>query len=231
MSNKKERLEKKQEAARKRRMQTMMISTIVIVLVAAIAFLVFSQEDAADAPAFTFAADNQQFKGEENAPVTVVKFGDFKCPHCKTVYDSVLPQLQEEYIDKGKVKFQFMNLPVVSEDSNTAAQAGEAIYAENPDAFWKYYDYLYSNQGDPHEIWATKEYILDVINKEKLDVDANKVAEALDEKTYVKEVNLDKQEATKAGLKSVPALFVNGKLVEDPYDFDSLRTMIEAELK
>ncbi len=64
-----------------------------------------------------FAYSTQQALGKEDAPVKVVEFGDFKCPACRTWDATVFPRLKEDYINKGKVQFYFINFPFIGKDS------------------------------------------------------------------------------------------------------------------
>ena len=93
-----------------------------------------------------FAYSTQQSLGKDDAPVKVVEFGDFKCPACRTWDVTVLPRLKEEYIDKGKVQLYFINFPFIGKDSDLGAAAGEAIYKQDKDSFWIFYDEIYQNQ-------------------------------------------------------------------------------------
>lgn len=45
--------------------------------------------------------------GDKDAPVTVVEYASFTCPHCATFHNNVLPQVEKNYIDTGKVRFIF----------------------------------------------------------------------------------------------------------------------------
>ncbi|MEO1421531.1 MAG: DsbA family protein [Pseudomonadota bacterium] len=45
--------------------------------------------------------------GDENAPVTIIEYASFTCPHCATFHEAVYPQIRENYVDTGKVKFVF----------------------------------------------------------------------------------------------------------------------------
>lgn len=45
--------------------------------------------------------------GQSDAPVEVIEYGSFTCPHCAAFEDEVFPQIKENYIDTGKVKFTF----------------------------------------------------------------------------------------------------------------------------
>ncbi len=43
--------------------------------------------------------------GDENAPITIVEYASFTCPHCARFHHEVFPQIKKNYIDTGKVKF------------------------------------------------------------------------------------------------------------------------------
>ena len=57
-------------------------------------------------------ADDDAFKGDANAPVTIVEFSDFECPFCGRFYSQTLGQIESEYIDTGKVKFVYRDYPL-----------------------------------------------------------------------------------------------------------------------
>jgi len=56
---------------------------------------------------FQVSLEDDPFKGDANAPVTVVEFSDFQCPFCSRFYTQTLPALQENYIDTGKIKLVY----------------------------------------------------------------------------------------------------------------------------
>src|SRR2546422_9414470 len=53
-------------------------------------------------------------KGRADAPVTVYEMSDFQCPYCREVAMSTMPVLEREYIEPGKVRFVYINLPLSS---------------------------------------------------------------------------------------------------------------------
>ena len=63
---------------------------------------------AADLPAVTSA---DRVLGRADAPVTVVEYASFTCPHCAHWHLDVLPAFKAKYIDTGKVKLVFRDLP------------------------------------------------------------------------------------------------------------------------
>jgi protein-disulfide isomerase len=45
--------------------------------------------------------------GDENAPIELIEYASYTCPHCATFHTTVFKQLKENYIDTGKVKFVY----------------------------------------------------------------------------------------------------------------------------
>ncbi|MGG7646208.1 DsbA family protein [Rhodovulum sp. YNF3179] len=45
--------------------------------------------------------------GDPEAPVEVIEYASFTCPHCATFHETVFPQIEENYVDTGKVHFVY----------------------------------------------------------------------------------------------------------------------------
>ncbi len=70
----------------------------------------FALPGAASAQSSGEAADVEiieMVKGAEDAPVEIIEYASFTCPHCATFHENVLPRLTEDYIDTGKVRFVY----------------------------------------------------------------------------------------------------------------------------
>ncbi|MBV0913645.1 DsbA family protein [Anianabacter salinae] len=74
-------------------------------------FTPISAANAQDIPAELAAIDTssvEQFtKGAEDAPVTLIEYASFTCPHCANFHNGALKQIEENYIDTGKVKLEY----------------------------------------------------------------------------------------------------------------------------
>jgi len=177
-----------------------------------------------------FDYDNQPMIGKKDAPVKVVEFGDYKCPACKMWKGSVYPILDAEYIKTGKIQFYFINYQFLGPDSILAGIAGEAIYKQSEEAFWKYYTLIYEKQGPESEIWANQNFLLNLVKKELPEIDYKQFEKDLKEKKYLNDVLQDREIAAKYGVNSTPSIFVNGKKVES-IDYPGLKQIIDGELK
>jgi protein-disulfide isomerase len=230
---------------KKKDLQGLVFATLLIVLLGIGIFAIYNQlksapQEAASPEQSSGQAAGKDFAdvyaghptlGNKNAAVKVLEFADFKCPYCKMFHDQIFPQLKKEYIDTGKVQFVFANFQFIGKDSVTAGMAGESIYRQNPEAFWKFYDAIYTNQGSEDKVWATPEFLVDLVKKHVPGVDANKLAQELKANTWEKEVMKDNGLARSHGIKAVPAIFVNGKKVENPLDYNQLKQAIEEAMK
>lgn len=73
--------------------------------------------------------------GSPDAPVTIYEFSSLGCSHCADFHLEVLPQLQKDYIDSGKVKLVFADFPIDAK-SMKAAMLAHCMPAD------KYFDFL-----------------------------------------------------------------------------------------
>src|SRR3954454_24409449 len=72
--------------------------------------------------------------GRDDAPVTVVEYGDLQCPYCAAWSRQALPALIRDYVRPGKVRLVFDGPPFLGSDSQTALRA--AIVAGAQGHFW-----------------------------------------------------------------------------------------------
>ncbi len=86
-------------------------------------------------------------KGDPNAPITIVEFSDYECPFCQRHFKTTYPQLLSEYIDTGKVKLVFRDLPLPFHDpvATQAAVAANCAREQGGDeAYFKYHGEYFS---------------------------------------------------------------------------------------
>jgi protein-disulfide isomerase len=85
--------------------------------------------------------------GRANAPVTIVEFSEFECPACQRFSVGFLPRLKKEFIDTGKVRFVFLDLPIEKAHPQSRKAAEAAQCAAEQGKFWEMHDLLYAQKG------------------------------------------------------------------------------------
>ena len=94
--------------------------------------------------------------GSESAPVTIVEFGDYQCEACYLWFHTTRSTLIDNYIETGKAKLIFVDLPFLGRDSPKAAHA--SYCAEDQEKYWEYHTILYTFQdGPPDSGWADRD--------------------------------------------------------------------------
>ena len=85
-------------------------------------------------------------QGSEHAPVTLVEYGDFECPHCGRAHP-VVQQLQRELGDTLRFVFRHFPLREAHPHAEHAAEAAESAAARGgEEAFWEMHDLMFENQ-------------------------------------------------------------------------------------
>ena len=80
-------------------------------------------------------------KGEEGAPVVMVEYSDYQCPYCVKYINESFPQIEKDYIDTGKVRYLFRDLPLPFH-ANASAAALAARCAGDQGQYWEMHDIL-----------------------------------------------------------------------------------------
>jgi len=145
-------------------------------------------------------SDRDHIAGPDDAPVTLVEYGDYECPYCGMAHP-VVKRAQKEL---GKqLRFVFRNFPLseAHPHAQIAAQAAEAAGAQGK--FWEMHDMIFEHQ-DALEVKDLLGYTT------SLGLDAKQIARDLEAGTYVKRVRDDFRSGVKSGVNGTPTFFVNG---------------------
>ena len=143
--------------------------------------------------------------GSESAPVTIVEFGDYQCEACYYWFHNTRSALIDNYIETGKAKLVFVDLPFLGRDSSTAAQA--SYCAEDQGKYWKYHTMLYTFQdGPPDSGWADRDRLNSFAFS--LDMNVDEFNECMDSSKYLQRVKANENEAVKNDARSTPTFII-----------------------
>lgn len=219
-------LQQMEQVQQRKKMRRLIWGTGIVIVALIIAALIFTPRQQT-----TFKYDQIPTLGKTDAPIKIVEFGDYKCPVCKDFSQQIETKLKKDYVDKGTVSFSFMNFTIISEDSMTAALAAQAVYHQNKDAFWNYYDAIYTNQGAETVAWATPDYLVELAKRENLPLDYDLLKKDIVNGTYESEVDAHNVKARQLNLTSTPSVFINGVPFKDIFNYDALKKAIEQAQK
>ncbi|ADH85161.1 thioredoxin domain-containing protein [Desulfurivibrio alkaliphilus] len=158
------------------------------------------------------------FLGRADAPVEIVEFSDFQCPHCARV-KPLIEQIMLQFPDQVKVVFKHFPLSF-HEYAKPAALATMA--AQNQGKFWEFHDKLFAAQSEisPQRIRAIAR---------ELELDMERFNRDLQSRELHSRLEQDIQDGQQAGVRGTPTIFVNGMLLEQRSP-ENLRQMVEEAL-
>lgn len=143
-------------------------------------------------------------RGPQDAPVTLVEYGDFECPYCGVAYPAIRA-LETRYPEQLRVVFRSFPL---EQHPHAQAAAEAAEFAADGGKFWEMHDVLYEHQralDERHLLGYARD----------LGLDAHALATALRERTYAAIVAEQKEGGEESGIPGTPAFFLNGILFEE----------------
>jgi protein-disulfide isomerase len=150
--------------------------------------------------------------GPENAPVTLIEYGDFECPYCGQAH----PVLQDILEDMGaQIRFVFRHFPLIQIHPNAEKAALAAEAAGEQGRFWEMHDVLYENQTA-----LTDEDLLQYAQDVGLDLAA--FDEAVGSPRHLTRIRQDFMSGVRSGVNGTPTFFINGKRHNGSYEYPVL---------
>jgi protein-disulfide isomerase len=142
--------------------------------------------------------------GSENAPVTIIEFGDYQCEACYYWFHNTRADIIDNYIETGKAKLVFVDLPFLGRDSIIAAQA--TYCAEDQGKYWDYHNTLYNFQEEIDNGWASKDRLAAFAFN--LEINLDEFNDCMDTAKYSKRVKANYDEAVKRGATQTPTFIL-----------------------
>jgi protein-disulfide isomerase len=163
-------------------------------------------------------------KGNSDAKVAIVEYASFTCPHCATFHKEIFPQLREQYIDTGKVKFIYREVYFDA----PGLWGGLLARCVSPEKYFGIVDLLYKKQSK----WASGSTEKEILNElfsigRQVGMEDEQINKCMQNKekslkmidAYLENSKIDK-------ITSTPSLVINGKLLK-PNNFGDLAVEID----
>jgi protein-disulfide isomerase len=162
--------------------------------------------------------------GPTDAPVTLVEFADFQCPHCRELHEA----LKTIEVNRPQIRIVYKDFPLtdIHPWAQTAALGGRCAFDQSPDAFWKVHDAIFDNQDviSAENVW---DKLVEFATQAGLNADTFKAC--LSSPDAQKAVDANRAEAIALSVDSTPTIFLNGRPIVGG-DAASLTHYIDYEL-
>jgi protein-disulfide isomerase len=143
---------------------------------------------------------DRPMRGDPDAAVVVVEFSDFKCHACEKFSLTIMPNLDKEFIESGRVKVTFVDFPLLDQDHYTTV--AESVHcAGEQGMYWEMHDLLWQRIG------ALADYHL-VQYAEEIGLEVAAFKSCLDEDRFRGRVLDDLKMTYELGLSARPTFFI-----------------------
>jgi protein-disulfide isomerase len=164
--------------------------------------------------------DGSPVKGPVDGRITIVEFSDFECPYCSLAVKEVY-SLMAAYPNDTKLIFKQFPL---SMHPNAPLAAAASLAAKEQGKFWELHDLMFANfrkiSRDNVLIWARQ-----------IGLDMERFKNDLASTKYESVIKKDVADGEAVGVYGTPAFFINGKRYNGPVTSESLKPILDAELK
>jgi len=175
--------------------------------------------------------------GDPAAPVTLVEYGDFKCPACGAFHQNAGAQLRDEYVEQGLVNIEFRNFPVIGPDSQRAARGSycahyQGAFSEYHDRVYEYMWDTYYSTGDfssEHEDILSIKLLSEIMKDDVNDVD--EFSECIDTTQANESIATDVSLAQGNKIAGTPSFVANGQRVTGPSNYNTFKTLLDIQLQ
>jgi len=159
--------------------------------------------------------------GKPEAPVTVIEYASLTCPHCRAFHVDTWPQVQEKYVDTGKVRFIMREFPL-----DPRASAGFMLArCAGPERAIPTIDLLYRSQDrwtrvdDPTTELKT---LMGIAGMRTSDVE-----ECLQNQSLLDKITAVAEAGKRYGVDSTPTFFINGTKFKGALSFAKFSEIVD----
>jgi protein-disulfide isomerase len=155
--------------------------------------------------------------GDANAPVTVVEYGDYECPHCAAA-QSVVAQILQRFGDQLRYVYRHFPMVEIHPVAGPAAEAAE--FAGSRGLFWQMHQSIFANQ---HRLSVP----LLITLAAQLKLSPVDLRDALATGVFAPKVQGDFIAGVRSGVNGTPTFFVNGIRHDSPHGVAALASAID----
>jgi protein-disulfide isomerase len=163
---------------------------------------------------------HDHIRGPAGAPVTLVEYGDYECPHCVPAYP-IVNQVQLSF--SGRLRFVFRHFPLTEVHPHAEIAAESAEFAGAAGLFWDMHDALFQNQS---RLSITTIFLI----AEELGLPEADLRNALETGQFRNKVRSDFMGGIRSGVNGTPAFFIDEVRHDGPYNYASLVAGIRMRL-
>lgn len=172
-------------------------------------------------------ADVGRIEGNEAAKVWMVVISDFQCPFCKRWHEQTMPQIMRQYVQTGKIRVAYLNLPI-STHRNAQPAHEAAMCAAEQDAFWPVADALFAAQQDWKSKFEVEPYFDSLATRHVRD--AARFRRCMRDGHVRPLIATDVSRITRLGVGSTPTFLIGNQMIVGAQPYEAFARALDAAI-
>ena len=162
-------------------------------------------------------SERDHARGAATAPVTLLMYGAYECPHCVEA-NKIVKEIENRLGER--LRFVFRHFPRTNVHPHAEAAAEVAEAAGEQGKFWEMHDTLFE-----HFNHLDGEHL--VLYAKELKLDMEKFERAINQRTFAARVQEDFKSGEECGVRATPTFFINGARHRGAWDVDALLKAVD----
>lgn len=162
--------------------------------------------------------------GNPNAPVQVLEFADFECPHCAEFATITEPDVRKRIVDAGLASYRYFDFPI-GEFSNSVEASNAAACAGDQNKFWEMHDRLFqgqpdwSNESNPKGVFAAY--------AKALGLDMGAWNACYDSQKHLADIKANHDEGLRRHVNSTPTFVIGTRQIPGAIPYDVFKAYVD----
>ena len=179
----------------------------------------------------TLPAAEGYLRGDPNAPVTIMEFGDFECPTCGAFATISEPDLRARIIDPGLANFRYFDFPLTDLHPNTLAASLAASCAADQGKFWEMHDAIFNGQDQWNaQATANPRKVLDGYAG-TLGIDMKAYAECYNSQKNLPRIQANRKTGEARNVGGTPTIFIGNIQLPNGTSIDRMKQIVDSLTK
>lgn len=157
------------------------------------------------------------FGGNPDGDVTIVEFFDYQCPYCKSVYPHVTKLVKSD----GKIRYVYIEFPILGPASESASRAALAVWKQAPTRYQQFHAALMQKKGP-----LSEPLVISIAQTMKLDIDRLKSDMAAAQTTD--KLRRNRELAISLNIRGTPGFVIGGEVARGALGPDNLKKLVAA---
>lgn len=185
-----------------------------------------SQQQQVTNVAVTAAKAEGHLLGNPNAPVQILEFADFECPHCAEFATITEPDVRKRLVETGVASYRYFDFPL-GHFPNSVSASNAAACAGDQNKFWEMHDKLFQGQPEWNSMATSDPKKVFEKYAKELGLDMGTWGACYDAQKHLPEIMANRDEGLRRHVESTPTFVIGGKQIPGAIPYDMFKAYVD----